>query len=114
MILRRIRVHSALVLGAALVAGCGGDVVRDAAAPPAPPPGLATLQLVIEPGDVEVAVDDAFAGVLTGYRDGLIAIAPGPHRIRISRSGCLAAYHTVDVPKAGGRLRTHLVCPTPD
>lgn len=97
---------------AALLSACGGGVVQSVDAPPPPPPGLATLQIVAEPADVEVTIDDAFAGVLTGYRDGLIAVRPGPHRVRLGRAGCLTGYFEVDVPPTGGRLRTHLVCTT--
>lgn len=99
------------MLAAGFAAACGGGVVERADAPPAPPPGLAALQLQVEPGDVEVTIDDAFAGVLTGYRDGLIAVRPGPHRIRLGRAGCMTGYYEIDVPPAGGRLQTHLVCP---
>jgi hypothetical protein len=95
---------------ALLLTACGGGVVQSVDAPPPPPPGLATLQIIAEPADVEVTIDDAFAGVLTGYREGLIAVRPGPHRVRLGRAGCLSGYFEVDVPPTGGRLRTHLVC----
>lgn len=93
------------------LAGCGGGVVSTVAAPPPPPPGFATLAFTVEPVDAELTIDDAYAGVLTGYRDGLVAVKPGPHRVRLSRAGCLDGYFDVDVPPEGGRLRTHLVCP---
>ncbi|MCK6571368.1 hypothetical protein L6V77_09745 [Myxococcota bacterium] len=92
-----------------LATGCGGGVVT-VAGPPPPPPGLAALALEVAPKDVEVTLDDAFAGRLDGYRDGLLAVTPGPHRLMLSRRGCLPGYFDVDVPPAGGRLVTHLVC----
>lgn len=103
----------ALVAVAVLGAGCGGGIVERAGTPP-PPPGFATLALAVEPPDAELTIDDAYAGLLTGYRDGLVAVKPGPHRLKFSRSGCLDGYFDVDVPPDGGRLRTHLVCPGPD
>lgn len=104
------RRFTTLALLGSLLSACGGGVVQSVDAPPPPPPGLATLQIVAEPADVEVTIDDAFAGVLTGYRDGLIAVRPGSHRVRLGRAGCLTGYFEVEVPPTGGRLRTHLVC----
>jgi hypothetical protein len=111
MMPRRSRATIAACLA---LSACGGGVIQTLDAPPPPPPGLATLQIVAEPPDVEVTIDDAFAGQLSGYRDGLIAVRPGPHRVRLGRSGCHTGYYEVDVPPAGGRLRTHLVCTTPN
>jgi hypothetical protein len=99
-----------VVLWSALSAtACGGGVVTTAGPPP-PPPGHVALALSVDPPDVEVTIDDAFAGMLTGYRDGLLAVTPGAHRLQLSRRGCFTAYHDLDVPPEGGRLVTHLVC----
>ena len=89
---------------------CGGGVIQSADAPPPPPPGLAVLQIDCDPRDVEVSIDDAYAGLLTGYRGALIAIKPGPHRLRLSHAGCLPAYFEVTIAQEGSALTTHLVC----
>jgi len=103
---RRCSVGLAVGLAAT---GCGGGVVTTAGPPP-PPPGLAVLALEVAPNDVEVTLDDAFAGRLDGYRGGLLAVTPGPHRLMLSRRGCLPGYYELVVPPEGGRLVTHLVC----
>jgi hypothetical protein len=81
------------------------------AGPPPPPPGHVVLALSVEPADVDITIDDAFAGRLEGYRGGLLAVTPGSHRLMLSRRGCLPGYFDLDVPADGGRLVTHLVCP---
>lgn len=101
------------LLLAVAVAGCGGGVIQSADTPPPPPPGLAPLRLQCQPPDAEITLDDAYAGQLSGYRGGFVAVTPGPHRLRLSRSGCLPGYHDLVVPPEGLSIVTYLICPDP-
>ncbi|MCB9522268.1 MAG: hypothetical protein H6702_02680 [Myxococcales bacterium] len=78
------------VFGAALaacLAACGGGVIQRVDELPPPPPGQAFLQIRCEPNDVAVHVDDRYAGQLDGYRQGVLRVAPGKHRLTLRKPG---------------------------
>ena len=102
---------AAVLTALALLTACGGGGVDRVDTPPPPPAGLAVLRVVCDPPDAGVAIDDAFAGVLAGYRDGRLAVVPGHHRLLLTHPGCASEYREVDLSPDGGQLQTHLVCP---
>ncbi len=95
-----------------LLFGCGGVVQRADELPP-PPPGYGFLQIVCEPGDVDVFVDGRFSGRLDGYPEGVVRLPAGEHRVRLGKSGYYSWYGVVQAGPSAARVRARLVAEPP-
>ncbi len=99
----------ALAVGLALASACGGGVIQRVDALPEPPPGVVFLQITCDPNDVDVLIDGQFEGLLTGYRAGVLRVAPGTHRVTLRKAGFYPFHELVDAKAGTLTLQTHLV-----
>lgn len=108
-----MRRSAGLMLAAVLsLSACGGGVIRRVDELPRPPPGQAFLQIRCEPGDVAVHVDDRYAGQLDGYREGVLRVAPGPHRLTLRKPGHYPWHGEFEAGDAAAVVEARLI-PTP-
>jgi hypothetical protein len=100
---------------ALLLAGCrspGGPPVLDQLRPvegERAPEGNVTL--AVEPEDAEVAVDGVTQGLARDFdgKAGALRLSPGPHQLRLTRSGFHPMELTVFAPEEGRQqLNAHL------
>lgn len=91
------------------LSGCGGGVIQRAGELPPPPPGVGFVQITCEPTDAELFVDDRYAGLLSGYAQGVVRLPEGRRRLKLVRKGFYAWYGEVVAGPQATTLTTHLV-----
>lgn len=100
------------LLGGFLLAmsACGGDgVIRRVDDLPPPPPGAGFVEFRVTPPTTDLYVDGVYRGRLDGYRDGVVRMPEGRHRIALRKNGHYAWYGTVDVGAVATTITTRLV-----
>ncbi len=98
-----------LALAFALLSGCGGGVIQRVDALPPAPPGEGYLQLECEPKEVDIYIDGAYRGRVTGYPRGVLRLSAGEHRVTLRKAGYYPQYTVVHLGGEALRLRTRLL-----
>lgn len=51
------------------------------------PQGRGFLELLVEPNDAEVFIDEEYAGIIAGWHEQIVPVAPGPRKIELRAEG---------------------------
>ena len=108
MIFARARNAAAIVLLSAF-AGCGGGVIQSVDELPPPPPGKGFLEIRCEAPGAELFVDDEFQGEVARYREGVVPLPVGAHRLTIKAAGYYTWYGQADITVRPSRIDVTLV-----
>jgi hypothetical protein len=91
------------------LAGCGGGVIRTVGDLPPAPSGRGFLRVECQPVHAEIFVDDQFHGEIARYRDGVIPLTVGPHRVAIKARRHYSWYGVVEISTRPVHLAVTLV-----
>ena len=106
----RRRLLSAFCLAAFWVlTGCGGGVIQSVDELPPPPPGKGFLEIRCETAGAELFVDDVFQGEVARYREGVVPLPVGSHRLTIKAAGFYTWYGQAEITTRPTRIDVILV-----
>ncbi len=72
--------------------GCSGmQFVGDSA-----PKGRGFLELLVEPKEAEVFVDEEYSGVVAGWHEQIVPVAPGMRKIELRAAGYITQRFDLD------------------
>jgi hypothetical protein len=104
----------ALALTLGLLSGCGSSLIVGVDDIPAASPDQGWLKVTVRPKNAELHVDGRFFGTMDGYRDGLLRLPRGQHRVELKAPGHYAWYGQVTIDAEPVRVETELVTSPPE
>ena len=117
--IKHLRRIAARLVGAGLltlggVSGCGSSLITGVDDIPPASPDQGWLKVTVRPKNAELHVDGRFFGTMDGYREGLLRLPRGQHRIELRAPNHYAWYGQVTIDAEPVRIETELVTSPPE